>query len=150
MGCRPFYLIFKNVPFFIYCTEQNTKETIWLKRYYLLIKTRRNILKWYGSTIYLRQPISINNRLAPKTSFKAFCTAYWLKPLSEWNKKINSPSTIDKSTTIHLGILNNCKKSCFFSTALITNFYVVKYYTNLDWDFLRLNCFWIAYLLHHL
>ena len=63
MGCHPYYFIFKNVLFFIYCTEQNTKEIIWLKRCYLPIKTRRSILKWYGSTKYLWQPISNNNRL---------------------------------------------------------------------------------------
>ena len=28
MGCRPCYLVFKNVLFFMYCTEQNTKEII--------------------------------------------------------------------------------------------------------------------------
>ena len=28
MGCCPFYFIFKNVPFFIYCTEQSTKKII--------------------------------------------------------------------------------------------------------------------------
>ena len=42
----------------------------------------RSILKWYGS--YLRQPsLSNNNRLAPKTTVKVFCTAYWLIPLSQ-------------------------------------------------------------------
>ena len=38
MGCRPFCFISKNALSFIYCTEQNPKEIIWLKRYYLLIK----------------------------------------------------------------------------------------------------------------
>ena len=28
ISCRPFYFIFKNVLFFIYCTEQTTKEII--------------------------------------------------------------------------------------------------------------------------
>ena len=36
----------------------------------------KSILKWYGSTTYLRQPSSINNRLAPKTHVKVFCTAF--------------------------------------------------------------------------
>ena len=77
IGCRPFYFIFKNVLFFIYCTEQTTKGIIWLKRCYFFIKTRRSILKWYDSTAYLRQPSSSNNRLAPKSSVKGF----WLIPL---------------------------------------------------------------------
>ena len=38
-GCRLFYFIFKKVLFFVYRTEQNTKDII------LLIKTRRSILK---------------------------------------------------------------------------------------------------------
>ena len=67
----PFYFIFKNVLFFIYCTEQNTKEIIWLRRCYLLIKTW-SILKWYGSAIFLKQLSSNYNRLVPKTSVKSF------------------------------------------------------------------------------
>ena len=129
MGCRPLCFMFKNALSFIYCTVQNTKEIIWLKRCYLLIKTRRSILKWYGSTTYLRQLSSSNNSLAPKISVKVFSTAYWLMTLSKQNNKLNSPSTIDKPTTIHLCILNDCKKTCFSSTAPIRNFYVTKHYT---------------------
>ena len=44
---------------FSYCTEKNTKEIIWPKRCYFFIKTRRSILKWHGSTRYLRQQHSI-------------------------------------------------------------------------------------------
>ena len=44
--------------------------------YLFLLKTRRGILKWYGTTTYLRQPSSSNNRLASKTSAKVFYTAY--------------------------------------------------------------------------
>ena len=51
MGCHPFCFIFKNVLFFIYYTEQNTKEIIWLRTCYLLTKTRRNTFQWYGSTM---------------------------------------------------------------------------------------------------
>ena len=35
MGYRPFYLIFKNVFFFKYCTEQNTNEIIRLSIIFL-------------------------------------------------------------------------------------------------------------------
>ena len=76
MGCCPNYFIFKNVFFFIYCTEQNTKEIISVRRCNLLIKTRRNILKWYGSTMFLKQLNSSNNRLTLKTSVNVFFPAY--------------------------------------------------------------------------
>ena len=56
----------------------------------------------------------------------------------------------DCGTSVFLWILTDCKKTCSLSTASIINFYVVKHYTNLDWDFLRLNCFEIAYLLYHI
>ena len=69
VGCHPFYYIFKNVLFFIFWTEQNTKEII-LLRCYLVIKTSRSILKWYGSTMFLKQLSSSNNKLVPKTSVK--------------------------------------------------------------------------------
>ena len=119
MGFRSFYLTFKDVIFFIYFTEQNSKEIIWLKRCYLLLKTRRSILKWYGSTIFLKQLNSSNDRLTPKTSVNVFCPAYWLIPLSQQNNKLNSPSIIDKPTTI----LNDYKKTwLFYSTASITKF----------------------------
>ena len=114
MSYRPFYFIFKNVLFFIYCTEQNTKEIISLRRCYLLIKTWRSILKWCRITMFLKQLSSSNNRLAPKTSVKVFCPAFWLIPLPQQNSKLNSPSTIYKPTTIYLGKLNDCKKTCFF------------------------------------
>ena len=39
-------------------------------------KNTISILKSYSSKTYLRQPSSSNNRLAPKTSAKIFCTAY--------------------------------------------------------------------------
>ena len=38
MDCWPFNFIFKYVPFFKYCTEQNTKKNISLKRCYFVIK----------------------------------------------------------------------------------------------------------------
>ena len=37
---------------------------------YINIKTQRNILKWYGSKIFLKQLRSSTNRLTPKTSAK--------------------------------------------------------------------------------
>ena len=55
IGCCSFYVIFESMLFFIRCTEQNTKEILWLRRCYLFIKTRRSILKWYGSKIFLRK-----------------------------------------------------------------------------------------------
>ena len=60
-GLSSLFFTFKNVLFFIYCTEQNTNKIIWL-RCYLLTKTRRSIPKWYGSTIFLKQLSSSNNK----------------------------------------------------------------------------------------
>ena len=56
--------------FFTNCTEQNTKENLSLRRYYLFIKTWKSILKWNDSTMFLKQLSSNNNSLAPKTTAK--------------------------------------------------------------------------------
>ena len=76
MGCRLFNFVFKYVLVFKYCTEQNTKEIISLKRCYLLIKPWGSIFKWYGSTMFLKQPNTSNNNLALKTTAKVFCPVY--------------------------------------------------------------------------
>ena len=39
------------------------RTLIWLRRCYLLIRTQRSILKWYGSTIFLEQLSSSTNKL---------------------------------------------------------------------------------------
>ena len=52
---------------FIHCTEQNTKRVIAL---------REEAFSKYGSTIFLKQLRSSNNRFVPETSVKAFCPAY--------------------------------------------------------------------------
>ena len=56
MDCRLLHFIFKNVLFFVYCTEQNTKEIIWQKNMlsHKNMKKRRSFLKWYDSKTYLR------------------------------------------------------------------------------------------------
>ena len=46
-------------------------------------KIQKSFPKWCGSTSYLRQPSSANNRLAPKISVKVFYTVSWLIPLSQ-------------------------------------------------------------------
>ena len=146
MSYRPFCFIFKNVLFFIYCREQNTKEIISLRRCYLLIKTWRSILKWCRITMFLKQLSSSNNRLAPKTSAKIFSPAFWLIPLPQQNSKLNSLSTLYKPTTIRLGKLNDCKKTCFFLHSLdVTNLTMRHETLGKSWlgflaDQLFLNC----------
>ena len=82
--------------FFHILYNRNTKEIILPRRCYLSIETWRSILKWWHiCTMFLKQLSSSNNRLAPKTSVKAFCPAYWLMRLPKWNKKLFSlPSWI--------------------------------------------------------
>ena len=84
------------------------RTLIWLRKCYLLIKTQRSILKWYDSTICLKQLSSSTNRLVTTLTL---------------NNQPNSSSTIDKSAPIHLDIINDCKKTFFFSPQTsITNF----------------------------
>ena len=78
MSCHLVYFMLKNSVFFIYCTEQNTTEIIYLKTCHLLKKTWWRILKRYDSTRFLKQLSSSNNRLASEISVKVFCPAYWL------------------------------------------------------------------------
>ena len=83
--------------------------------------------------MFLKQLSTSSNRLAQKHLLKLSVQHIGY-----------SPSIVDKTVTIHLGILNDCKKTCFFfSTASITNFFIINHYTNLDWDFLQLDCQYI-------
>ena len=75
MDCWPFNFIFKYVPFFKYCTEQNTKRIISLKRCYLLMKPRGSIIKWYVSTMFPKQLNTSNNSFPLKTTTKVSCPA---------------------------------------------------------------------------
>ena len=80
-NCLLWVTLPKNVLFFIYSIEQNTKEIIWLRCYYL-IKHEEAFLN--GMAV---QPISGNlaeviTDSPPITSVKVFGTAYWLIPLS--------------------------------------------------------------------
>ena len=93
-----------------------------LRRCYLLMKTW-SILKWNGSTMFLKQLSSSNNRPAKKIPVKVFCPACQLIPFSQSNSKLNSPPTIHKARTIHCNTikLNDCNKLSYLHSIDITN-----------------------------